>query len=177
MKRFATALAITSTLLLAQSCSVSPKAEEKSAKLSNPHAEPSLDNGEMHHEGHSMGDGKQSSIAVAKLTAPSQIASNTSVPLAIAIQDSTGKAITQFDTFQEKLMHLIVVSDDLQFFSHIHPDHKGNGRFEVRANFPQPGNYTIFSDYKPSGQKEQVSVLKAQVPGKSATTNLSELMR
>jgi hypothetical protein len=32
--------------------------------------------------------------------------------------------------------------------------------------FPQPGNYSLFSDYKPSGEKEQVSVLKAQVAGK-----------
>lgn len=89
----------------------------------------------------------------------------TSVKLLIDVQDSAGRAIANFDTFQQKLMHLIVVSDNLQFFSHLHPSYKGNGSFEVEANFPQPGSYTLFGDYKPSGEKEQVSVMKKQVAG------------
>jgi plastocyanin len=60
---------------------------------------------------------------------------------------------------------LIVVSDDLQFFSHLHPTLKGNGEFEVSANFPAAGSYSIFSDYKPTGKPEQVSVLKTNVAG------------
>ncbi|MCP2729039.1 hypothetical protein [Limnofasciculus baicalensis] len=101
----------------------------------------------------------------AKLTIPANIKPQTPVPLVIDIQDKEGKAIAKFETFQEKLMHLIVVSDDLDFFNHIHPTYKENGRFEVEANFPQSGNYTLFSDYKPASQKDRVSVLKAQIPG------------
>ena len=67
-------------------------------------------------------------------------------------------------------MHLIVVSDDLQFFSHLHPNYKENGCFEVEATFPASGKYTLFSDYKPASQKEEVSVLKTQVPGSSLST-------
>lgn len=107
----------------------------------------------------------QTTATQAKLTASRDIAPKTPVKLSIDVQDSAGKAIANFDTFQQKLMHLIVVSDNLQFFSHIHPTYKGNGRFEVEANFPQPGSYTLFSDYKPSAEKEQVSVMKKQVPG------------
>lgn len=62
-----------------------------------------------------IGDEKQSSLSQARLTAPRNITPNTPVPLVIDIQDTAGKAIKNFDTFQEKLMHLIVVSDDLQF--------------------------------------------------------------
>ncbi|MBD2744899.1 hypothetical protein H6H02_25605 [Coleofasciculus sp. FACHB-1120] len=128
------------------------------------------------HGGHHMGHGSkhesgheampETGAAQAKLTIQGTITPNKPVPLAIDIQDKSGKAIAKFDTFQEKLMHLIVVSDDFQFFNHIHPTYKQNGRFEVNASFPQPGNYSLFSDYKPSGEKEQVSVLKAQVAGK-----------
>ena len=114
-------------------------------------------------EGHSAPT--QTGTTQATLTASRDIAPKTPVKLLIDIQDSAGKAIANFDTFQEKLMHLIIVSDDLQFFSHIHPTHKGNGIFEVEANFPASGSYTLLSDYKPAGQKEQVSVMKKQVTG------------
>lgn len=109
----------------------------------------------------------QTATTQATLTASRDIAPKTPVNLLIDIKDSAGKAIASFDTFQEKLMHLIIVSDNLQFFSHIHPTYKGNGRFEVDANFPASGSYTLLSDYKPAGQKEQVSVMKKQVPGNS----------
>ncbi|MEG4507559.1 hypothetical protein QUA81_28455 [Microcoleus sp. F6_B4] len=107
----------------------------------------------------------QTTTTQAKLTASRDIAPKKPVKLLIDVQGSAGKAITNFDTFQEKLMHLIVVSDDIQFFSHLHPTYKGNGSFEVEANFPQPGSYTLFGDYKPSGKTEQVSLMKKQVAG------------
>jgi hypothetical protein len=98
------------------------------------------------------------------------ITPNKPLTLSINIRDKNGKEVTQFETFQEKLMHLIVVSDNLQTFNHFHPTYKGNGRFEVEASFPQSGGYTIFSDYKPSGQPEEISVLQVQVPGNSQST-------
>nr|WP_322744160.1 MULTISPECIES: efflux RND transporter permease subunit [unclassified Coleofasciculus] len=80
-------------------------------------------------------------------------------------EEETWKAIADFESFQEKLMHLIVVSDDLQVFLHLHPDYKGNGRFEVEANLPKAGAYTIFSDYKPMEQPERVYLVKTTVTG------------
>lgn len=178
MNRLIAALAVTSTLVLAQGCSVAPKAEEKPVNVTKQHEDHPMGHGETSatpansHEDHmgDMGHSEQEVLTQAKLTAPNAIALNTPVPLAIDIQDATGKAITKFDTFQEKLMHLIVVSDDLQLFSHLHPEYQDNGRFEVKANFPKSGGYTIFSDYKPAGQNEQISVLKAEVPGNSPAT-------
>lgn len=101
----------------------------------------------------------------AKLTVSEPIQPNKPVKLVIDIQDKSGKAVSKFDTFQEQLMHLIVVSEDLQFFNHIHPEYKQNGRFEVTTQFPKSGKYALFSDFKPSGQKEQISLLKTEVPG------------
>lgn len=115
------------------------------------------------HEGHSAPT--QTATTQATLTASRDIIPKTPVNLLINIKDSAGKPIPNFDRFQEKLMHLIIVSDDLQFFNHIHPIYKGNGIFGVEANFPAAGSYTLLSDYKPAGQKEQVSVMKKQVTG------------
>ncbi len=118
------------------------------------------------HNGHPPGQKPSASISPKlSLVTANAITPNQPVPLAIQVKDSQGKAITQFDTFQEKRMHLIVISDDLQFFDHLHPNYQDAGRFEVTANFPKPGNYTLFSDYKPKGQKEIVSILKTTVPG------------
>jgi hypothetical protein len=145
------------------------------------------------HEGHNMGDSKtpgtgenphsdhgsdsklEPANATAKLTVPAKIIPKTPISLVIDIKDKEGKAIANFDQFQEKLMHLIVVSNDLQSFNHIHPTYKDNGRFEVQTNFPNPGNYSLFSDYKVAGKAEQVSVLTAQVPGTNSNTQKIDL--
>ena len=200
MKLFLTVIAITSTLILAQSCSSpsSTKSGETSTSSASEMANTSspeghgMDNSQTSkanknpHEGHNMGDDKthetgeqhhhgghsghsdsEPANAIAKLTVPSNIAPKTPVPLVIEVRDKDGKPIANFDKFQEELMHLIVVSDDLQYFNHIHPTYKGNGRFEVQTDFPDSGDYTLFSDYKPAGKSEQVSVLKMQVPGQT----------
>jgi hypothetical protein len=180
MKRFSAAIAISATLLFIQSCSSSVKSAEETPPASTPVA-----SSKNLHEGHSMNGSemvemkmpKEPNSTQAKLTTPAKIAPKTPVSLMIDVRDRQGKAIAQFDTFQEKLMHLIVVSDDLQFFDHIHPSYRQNGRFDVGASFPQPGSYTLFSDYKPAQQSEVVSVLKLQVPGASSSAKAIALNR
>lgn len=108
---------------------------------------------------------EKTTTTVAKLAIPSTVRPNTPIPLTIDIQAADGKPIGKFETFQEKLMHLIIVSDDLQSFSHLHPTYQKNGRFAVTANFPSGGGYTLVSDYKPTGQAEQVAIMKANVAG------------
>ncbi|MBE9007204.1 hypothetical protein IQ259_19570 [Fortiea sp. LEGE XX443] len=179
MKRFLNAIAITTTLVLAQSCSSLPKAEEKAISVTtHQHEEHSIS--ENHHKEHSTSStvhGEKKVLSQAKLKVPSNITPNQSIPLLIDVQNLEGKEITKFDTFQEKLMHLIIVSDDLQFFSHLHPIYKDNGQFAVEASFPKAGGYTFFSDYKPTGQTEQISVLKTQVPGISIAAPEIDLNR
>jgi hypothetical protein len=170
-----------SSLLIATACS--PPATTKNdtvaaaSSLSDKSPRTAPNNvAEMDHSGMNHGDhgsmsgmdhGNMTSPAttMAKLIVPSNIRSQTSIPLVINIQGADGKPIDKFDTFQEKLMHLIIVSDNLQSFSHIHPTYKQNGRFEVAANFPGGGSYTLVSDYQPAGQKEQVSIMKTKVTG------------
>jgi uncharacterized protein YceK len=158
-----TALAITSTILLTQGCASVVQSTDKSTSTHNDHSDASND----HHGNHSQ---LESASTIAKLTLPGKIAANTPVPLVIDVQNNNGQAIATFDKFQEQLMHLIIVSDNLDTFNHIHPTYKGNGRFEVQTSFPHPGNYTLFGDYKPAGKAEEVSLLKAQVAGEAPNT-------
>lgn len=182
MKLFIAAITITSTFFLTQGCTSQAKSGKTinsnvAVAQENTHAGHGMGESEMPGMDHHMHGSSEAVSAIAKLTVKGNITPNTPVPLVIDVRDKDGKAIASFDTFQENLMHLIVVSDDLQFFNHIHPIYKGQGRFAIQANFPQPGNYTLFSDYKPAGKAEQVSVLKTQVPGNSPSVPKIDLTR
>lgn len=159
MKRFFSSIFVVTTLLLAPGCSSNTKSTETqvSPSIMTNHDGHSMEN--MNHENNSQITTK------VKLTAPKSLSPNQPINLVIDIQNATGKPVNKFDIFQEKIMHLIVVRDDLQFFDHIHPEYKENGRFEVTANFPESGNYTLFSDYKPAGNQENVSLMNITIPG------------
>lgn len=101
----------------------------------------------------------------AKMTVPDEISQGRAFPIKILIRGDRGQNVSDFDMFQEKRMHLILVSDDLELFRHLHPEHKGNGYFLTETMLPEAGPYTLFCDYKPTGQKEQVSILKLSVKG------------
>ncbi len=133
----------------------------RAEEASHSHAATNMNSHGEHRDDHAT----TSTSTQAKLTTTGVIRPNTPTTLQIEVQGKDGNAIAQFDQFQEQIMHLIAVSDDLQVFQHLHPIYKGNGRFEVETQFPQAGSYTLFSDYQPTGQAEQVSVLKTQVAG------------
>ncbi|BBI34198.1 hypothetical protein [Cohnella abietis] len=69
----------------------------------------------------------------------------------IQIQDKEGKAVKSFDINHEKKMHLIVVSKDLSYFDHIHPEYKEEGTFVVQTKLPSAGSYKLIADYIPTG--------------------------
>jgi hypothetical protein len=111
----------------------------------------------------------------AKVSFPDEIRPGEIFTIDIYIQDDKGQKVAAFDIFQEKLMHLIVVSDDLAFFSHLHPVHQGSGHFQTTAILPSAGAYTLFSDYKPAGEKEQVSVLKLRMKGTDKSSGVTDI--
>jgi hypothetical protein len=76
---------------------------------------------------------------------------NQDTTIKINLQDKQGKAIEKYDINHEKQMHLIVVSKDLSYFNHIHPEYKGNGEFTVTTQFPAGGEYKIIADFIPTG--------------------------
>ena len=92
------------------------------------------------------------------------------------------------DVQHEKKIHLIVVSNDLSYFEHIHPDLQADGSYKIvvlgngtsytngpgknETRFDNGGDYTLFADYLPSGGSHQVEKVSVNVKGapKSAVT-------
>jgi hypothetical protein len=78
----------------------------------------------------------------------------------------TGRATTEFETFHEKKMHLIVVSEDLSLFFHEHPVLQADGSFAEVFRFPIAGKWMFFADTAPRGAGEQVALSSVIVRGR-----------
>ncbi|HZU28335.1 MAG TPA: heavy metal-binding domain-containing protein [Bryobacteraceae bacterium] len=86
--------------------------------------------------------------------------------LTLRVEDPrTGAAVTRFQVVHEKLCHLFLVSEDLQFFRHDHPELRADGAFHLRATFPGPGLYRLLADFYPSGGAPQLAPATIIVPG------------
>ncbi|SFT19925.1 hypothetical protein [Paenibacillus sp. BC26] len=78
-----------------------------------------------------------------------------------------GKLVTEFAVMHEKLLHLIVVSKDLSYFNHIHPDYDGEGMFTIDTTFPFGGEYRLFAEFQPEGGGSVVSRHAILLSGKA----------
>ena len=76
-------------------------------------------------------------------------------------ENQTEKRVKEFDILHEKLMHVIIVSEDLSHFSHIHPIFDYNEReFGVYYVFPETTNYRIWVDFKPKSGNQTLVTFK-----------------
>lgn len=86
----------------------------------------------------------------------------------IQIRNEQGKPVDKLDINHEKLLHLIVVSKDLSYLDHIHPEYKGSGEFAITTTFPSGGEYKLIADYKPTGGSSATQTEWVQVKGAAA---------
>ena len=67
------------------------------------------------------------------------------------IDPRSGARVSAYDVDMQKRMHLIVVSDDLTRFMHIHPVLDASGTFRITTTFPGAGYYHLYADAEPHG--------------------------
>jgi hypothetical protein len=88
------------------------------------------------------------------------------------------------DLVHEKKMHLILVSEDLSWFDHLHPEYQASGAYDIKVlgkgenftngrghsetRFDAGGKYLAFTDYKPVGGLNQVNKTEITVAGNAA---------
>ena len=75
------------------------------------------------------------------------------------------RPVTTFQIVHEKLFHMFVVSQDLQFFVHDHPHLEEGGNFVYDIAFPKPGMYRVLGDFYPDGATPQLIAKTVIVPG------------
>lgn len=132
------------------------------------------------HEGHGSTSGEKpptesesaSENAAVRWTFPSVgLTAGEKVKAEVAVFDKEGQPIESFDINHEKLMHLIVVSEDLSYFDHVHPVYKENGKFDVELSFPSGGAYKLYADFIPSGAAGEVIASNVTVAGDEASAS------
>ena len=106
----------------------------------------------------------------------------------------TANTPVPLDLHHDKKIHLIVVSKDLSYFEHIHPDYQADGSYQIKVldkakpftdgrgknetKFDQGGDYVLFADYMPtgaSGQLERISLNVGGTPYKPVTYSKAKL--
>ncbi len=87
------------------------------------------------------------------------------VMLAFSIKDPSGAPVTKLDTVHEKILHLLMVSRDLSWYAHEHPELRPDGSLTLQFTFPRPGEYVLYHDFTPPQVGQQVVQVSINVPG------------
>jgi hypothetical protein len=69
----------------------------------------------------------------------------------------SGAMVKDFHIVHEMPFHLFVVSQDLNYFTHLHPRQQADGSFIIETSVPKPGAYLVYSDIFPVGGVPQVA--------------------
>ncbi len=77
----------------------------------------------------------------------------------------TAAPVNRFEVIHEKLFHMFIVSQDLDFFLHDHPVMTEHGAFHYHASLPKAGMYRVLADYYPTGGTPQLTAKTIFVPG------------
>jgi hypothetical protein len=85
--------------------------------------------------------------------------------LTVRGRDNAKVAVMQFDMAHERLIHLLIVREDLGTFAHEHPVLGEDGTFRLHYTFPSGGEYRLFADVAPRGAGSQVLMAKLKVSG------------
>ena len=85
--------------------------------------------------------------------------------LTLRLKDQEGRPIVRLETVHQKKLHFLIMSRDLDFFAHEHPELKDGGELTLTFTFPRAGEYVLFGDYKPEGGRSTVSSARISVQG------------
>ncbi len=88
---------------------------------------------------------------------PAQIPAHEQLHIEIRVRDpKTGAAVKHFQIIHEKPIHLFIVSEDLEYFAHEHPDLGADGVFRHTTRLRKAGTYKLLADFMPEGGTPQL---------------------
>jgi len=101
-------------------------------------------------------------------TLPQPIVVGRSAILTLAITQN-GQHVP-LEISHEMKVHLMVVSEDLRWYRHIHPIQQTDGTYTVTETFHNGGRYLLFADFKPMGSTQVLRTLQIDVEGYHMTS-------
>lgn len=90
-------------------------------------------------------------------TNPASVKPGEKFRLALSILDPKTEApVREFNIVHDMRLHLFIVSQDLTYYAHIHPQQEADGSFTIESMVPKAGPYMIYCDFFPVGGLPQV---------------------
>lgn len=113
------------------------------------------------HAGH--GD-QPAAAADYRIDAPTTVVAGQPQRFTFRVLDPAGATVTDFEDRHDRPMHLIVVSNDLGDYAHLHPQ-LADGTWSVELPSLEPGGYRVIADTVPSEGPDLVLTVDLVVPG------------
>lgn len=108
---------------------------------------------------------KAGTFTVDFATSPQTVTANEAAELAFTVKNAKGETVKDLSIVHEKPMHLLVVSEDLSEFYHLHPEPQTDGVYKVPFTFPNGGNYRLYADFTPLENSQIVQDFPLAVSG------------
>ncbi len=74
-----------------------------------------------------------------------------STEVTLKLTDAYGAPVSDFEIVHEKRLHLIIVREGLDKFTHVHPEPGPEGTMVTSMTFPEGGTYYFYADFTPRG--------------------------
>lgn len=98
-------------------------------------------------------------------TVPAEVKAGEPAELFFTVKNDKGEVVQDLPIVHEKPLHLLVVSDDLAEFYHIHPESQADGSYRVPFSFSNGGTYKLYADYTPKDSAQVVDTFPLKVTG------------
>jgi hypothetical protein len=89
------------------------------------------------------------------------------------LDPESGRTVEKFEVVHEKLMHLFLVSENLEYFAHVHPVFESDGTFRLAWRAPYGGMYRLLADFYPAGGMPQLALSTLFVAGQAPVVKLT----
>jgi hypothetical protein len=97
---------------------------------------------------------------------PTVLEAGAEATLHLTVRDPyESRIVSDFEVMHERIFHLFVMSQDLEFFAHVHPTQGADGDFFLDIGLPQPGMYQVLADFYPNTATPQLIAKSFIVPG------------
>ena len=71
------------------------------------------------------------------------------VEVTLKLTDAYGAPVSDFEIVHEKKLHLIIIREGLDKFTHVHPEPGPEGTMVTAMTFPEGGTYYFYADFTP----------------------------
>ncbi|MBL8190598.1 MAG: YHYH protein [Acidobacteria bacterium] len=87
--------------------------------------------------------------------------------LSFQLRSPRGVPVRFLEYVHEKPLHLLIVSEDLAEFAHVHPELTVGDRYEITHTFAHGGRYHLYADFTPPGEPQRIVSFTLQVEGRN----------